>query len=366
MLAMGASAGGGRVAEEVAVVSVTEFGKTPDGHRVDLYTLKNRRGMTARVMTYGATLTELHVPDASGATADVVLGFDRLEPYLAGHPYFGSTVGRVANRIARGRFTLDGKEYVLATNNGPHHLHGGPRGFDKALWRARTVSDRTGAGVEFTYEAADGEEGYPGRLLTTVTYRLTPKNELRIEYRAACDRPTPVNLTHHSYFNLAGEGSGTILDHVLMIAARRYTPTDETLIPTGEIRPVRGTPFDFTRPTPIGARFDRLTGNPVGYDLNYVLDSGGGKLALAARVREPRTGRVMEMLTTEPGVQFYTGNFLDGSLKGKSGKPYVQYAGFCLEAQHFPDAVNHPNFPSIILHPGESYRQVTVYRFPIR
>jgi aldose 1-epimerase len=343
-----------------------DFGKTPDGTPVALYVLTNAKGLKAKVMTYGATLTELDVPDRDGRLGDVVLGFDTLPGYLAVHPFFGSTVGRVANSIAKGRFTLDGKGYKLATNNGPNALHGGLKGFDKVVWKAEPVQKPDGVAVKFSYHSRDGEEGYPGNLDATVTYTLTDGNELRLDYTATTDKATPVNLTNHTYFNLAGVRGGNILGHELMVAADKYTPTDDTLIPTGAIKPVRGTPVDFTTPHPIGSRIAQLKGDPGGYDHNFVLNSGGKKLALAARVTEPGTGRVLEMYTTEPGVQFYTGNFLDGKLKGKGGVVYEKHQGFCLEAQHFPDSVNHPDFPSMILRPGQTYTQTTVYKFSTR
>jgi aldose 1-epimerase len=349
-----------------AGIEKKDFGKTPDGTPVDLYVLTNASGMKAKVMTYGAILTELDVPDKNGRVGDVVLGFDELKGYLAGHPYFGATVGRVANRVAKGKFTLDGKEYKLAVNNGPNALHGGLKGFDKVVWKAEPVQVADGVAVKFTYLSPDGEEGYPGNLSVAVTYTLTNQNELKIDYTATTDKATPVNLSNHSYFNLTGTASGHILGHVLMLAADRYTPVDATLIPTGEIKPVKGTPLDFTSPTGIGARIDQLQGEPRGYDHNFVLNSEGKSLALAARVYDPKTGRVMEMYTTEPGVQFYTGNFLDGKVKGKGGLAYQKHHGFCLEAQHFPDSVNHPNFPSVILRPGKTYTQTTVYKFSVR
>jgi aldose 1-epimerase len=353
--------------EAHAGVRKSAFGKMPDGTAVDLYTLVNSHGVTAKVMTYGAILTELHVPDRDGNLGDVVLGFDNLGQYLAGHPYFGATIGRYGNRIARGKFELDGKQYALATNNGPNHLHGGVKGFDKVVWKARPVESKTGPAVEFTYTSPDGEEGYPGALTATVVYTLSDRNEIWIDYTATTDKATPVNLTNHSYFNLGTRDD--ILDHVLKLDAERYTPVDSTFIPTGQIKPVKGTPFDFTRPRAIGSRMEQLPGDPVkddpgGYDLNYVLD-GGGELARAARVREPETGRVMELYTTEPGVQFYTGNFLDGSLKGKGGRVYGKHAAFCLEAQHYPDSPNHANFPTTTLRPGQKYTQTTVYRFSV-
>jgi aldose 1-epimerase len=350
-------------AEKKAMIEKKPFGKTADGKDVDLYVLTNASGMTAKVMTYGAILTELDVPDRDGKMADVVLGFDDLKGYLGGHPFFGATVGRVANRIARGKFTLDGKEYTLAKNNGPNALHGGMKGFDKKVWQAEQVPADNGVAVKFTCTSPDGEEGYPGTLTASVTYTLTNANELRLDYTATTDKATPVNLSNHSYFNLAGQSSGDILGHELTLEAEKYTPVDDTLIPTGKIESVKGTPLDFTTPHKIGERIKELRGDPVGYDHNFVLNGGGKKLALGARVVEPRSGRVMEMLTTEPGVQFYTGNFLDGSNKGKGGAVYNKHAGFCLEAQHFPDSVNHANFPSVILRPGQTYKQTTVYKF---
>jgi aldose 1-epimerase len=354
---------GKRDGKERASVQKQAFGKTPDGAEVDLYTLTNTSGTTAKIMTYGAILTQLDVPDRDGKSEDVVLGFDNLKDYLAGHPYFGATVGRVANRVAKGKFTLEGKEYKLATNNGPNALHGGLKGFDKVIWKAEPMMTADGAAVKFTYVSKDGEEGYPGNLTATVRYTLTNENELRLDYTATTDKATPVNLTNHSYFNLAGAKSGDILGHELMLNADKYTPADDTLIPTGEIKPVKDTPLDFTTPRRIGERIDQLKGDPIGYDHNFVLNGESKKLALAARVRDPKTGRVMEMYTTEPGVQFYTGNFLDGKQTGRGGVVYKKHAGFCLEAQHFPDSVNHPNFPSMILKPGELYMQSTVYKF---
>jgi aldose 1-epimerase len=347
-----------------ATVEKKDFGKTTEGTPVALYVLTNARGMTVRITNYGGIVTELHAPDRDGKFADVVLGFDNLDGYLAGHPYFGCIVGRVANRIARGKFTLEGKEYKLATNNGPNALHGGLKGFDKVVWKAESFRGQGGVGVRLRSVSKDGEEGYPGTLTATVTYTLTDDNALRIDYEATTDKATPVNLTNHSYFNLAGHDAGTVLDHDIQIAADRYTPVDETLIPTGKIEPLRGTPLDFSTPTRIGKRIDEVKGDPGGYDHNYVLRRGAGKGPwLAARVREPKSGRLLEVLTTEPGIQFYTGNFLDGKVKGKGGAVYKKRTGFCLEAQHFPDAVNHKDFPSIILEPGKTYAQTTIYRF---
>jgi aldose 1-epimerase len=341
------------------------WGKTADGTAVDLYVLTNGK-ITAKVMTLGGIVTELDVPDRDGSLADVVLGFDNLQSYLAGHPHFGAITGRFANRIAKGRFTLDGKEYKLAVNNGPNSLHGGLKGFDKVVWKGEDVSGTDGPAVKMSYLSPDGEEGYPGNLSVSVTYTLTSDDALRIDYSAVTDKPTPVNLTNHSYFNLAGHGSGPILGHELMLAADDYTVADDTLIPTGEIKSVRGTPLDFTTPTAIGARIDQLSGDPKGYDHNYVIRHDTRSPALAARVYEPKTGRVMEMYTTEPGVQLYTANGLDGKLKGKGGAVYGKHQAFCLEAQHFPDSVNHDTFPSTILRPGSMYRQTTIYRFSTR
>jgi aldose 1-epimerase len=340
-------------------VTKTDFGKLPDGTAVDLFTLENGAGAIAKITNFGTIITELHVPDRRGLLADVVLGFDSLKSYLAGHPYFGCTVGRVANRIARGRFELDGKTYELAINNGPNSLHGGRIGFDKAVWKAEPGQ---GASVRFTHRSPDGDENYPGNLDIEVVMTLSPAGELVLDYKATADKATPLNLTNHSYFNLAG--AGNVLGHILQLNASHYTPTDGDLIPTGEIKPVAGTPLDFTSPAPIGSRFSQLPGHPSGYDHNFVIEGGGGDTpVLAARVQEPGTGRTMEVLTTEPGVQLYTANFLDGSLAGKGGSPYGQYSAFCLETQHFPDSVNQPRFPSVILRPDQVYRQKTIYKF---
>lgn len=344
-----------------ATVLKSLFGKLPSGKAVHLFTLRNAHGLVAKITNYGTIITELHVPDRRGRLSDVVLGFDNLAQYLKGHPYFGCTTGRVANRIAKGRFSLDGKSYKLAVNNGPNALHGGIKGFDKQLWKATPLH---GAVVKFDYTSADGEEGFPGKLAVTVVMKLTDANELIIDYVATTTRATPLNLTNHTYFNLAGQGD--IKRHKLMIAADFFTPPDATLIPTGEIRPVRGTPLDFTKPAAIGARFAKLGGNPQGYDHNFVLRGDGtnsGQPAFCARAVEPKSGRVLDVLTTEPGVQLYTGNWLDGSLTGKGGVVYDRHAGFCLEAQHFPNSINTPHFPGTILRPGQTYRQVTVHRF---
>jgi aldose 1-epimerase len=349
------------------------FGKLPATKgapgTVTMYTLINKNGLVMKCIDYGAIITELHVPDKNGKMADVVLGFDKLNGYLKGHPYFGSNAGRCGNRIAKGKFTLDGKEYTLATNNGPNHLHGGDQGFDKKLWKGEPFLGATGPGVKFTYTSPDGEEGYPGRLSVTISYTLTDNNELVIDYRATTDKTTICNLAHHSYFNLAGHNSGTILDHVARFAAKNYTPTDDTLIPTGKIDPVAGTPFDFTRDKPIGKDLEKVGGKPAGYDLNYVLDKGTTERPeLAAVVTDPKSGRTLEVWTTEPGLQFYTGNFLDGTNVGKGGAVYKQYNGFCLEAQKFPDSINKPQWKdksNPILQPGETYKQTTVYKFGV-
>jgi len=336
------------------------FGALPDGTSVEIYTLTNNRGIEARLMTYGATLVSLRLPDRSGKFDDVVLGYDSLDGYVKNSPYFGSIVGRYGNRIAKGRFTLKGVTYELATNNGPNHLHGGVKGYDKVVWKAEPLREANAVGVKFSYLSKDGEEGYPGNLAITVTYRLTNADELRIDYEAVTDKATPVNLTHHSYWSFAGQGSRDILGHELEIEADKYTVVDEGLIPTGELRAVKGTPMDFTTPHAIGERIAQV---PGGYDHNYVLRSGGGAMALAARVYEPTTGRTMEITTTEPGIQFYSGNFLDGTITGKGGRVYQKHYGFCLETQHFPDSPNHPDFPSTILEPGQTYRTTTVHRF---
>lgn len=336
--------------------------QTHNGQSVDLYVLTNKEGMVAKVLTYGAILTELQVPDRHGELNDIVLGFDDIDRYLGDHPYFGAIIGRFANRVAKGKFALNGKDYRLATNDGPNHLHGGLKGFDKVVWHAKPVQAEDCGGVELSYISPDGEEGYPGNLSVTVTYTLTDMSELKFEYTATTDKPTPVNLTNHTYFNLAGAENSDILGHELMLAADQYTPMDDSLTPTGEIKTVESTPLDFREPTAIGARIMQIAGTTGGYDHNYILEKSGG-LALAARVHEPTTGRVMEIFTTEPAVQLYTGNFLDGSVRGKKGVLYKKYHGFCLETQHFPDSVNQPNFPNTILRPGERYYQTTVHRF---
>jgi aldose 1-epimerase len=348
-------------------VNKAPFGVTPDGTPVDVYTLTNAKGMEVRVITFGGIITSIRVPDRRGALADVALGFGELAPYLRNPPYFGSIIGRYANRIADGRFTLDGRTYTLAVNNPPNHLHGGTRGFDKIVWQAKPFSNGNGVGLIFTHASPDGDEGYPGRLALTVTYTLNDANELAFDYQATTDKATPVNLTQHTYFNLAGDGSGDILNHILTIHASRMTPVDQRLIPVG-IATVAGTPFDFRKPMAIGARIsadDAQIRYGRGYDHNFVLDRTGSGLVAAARVEEPVSGRVLEISTTEPGLQLYTGNFLDGSLRGKSGRPYTQRSGFALETQHYPDSPNRPEFPSTILRPGETYRSRTMFAFSV-
>ena len=345
----------------MATVSRQAFGKLPGGASVDLYTLTNANGVKAKIMTYGATLTELDVPDRSGRIGNVVLGYDSLAPYVKGVPYFGATVGRVANRVAKGRFTLDGKTYKLAVNNGPNSLHGGIKGFDKRVWQATPMTAANGSAVRFTYLSKDGEEGYPGSLNVTVVYTLLNDNAIVIDYHAMSDKATPINLTNHTYFNLAGMND--VLDYELKLNADRYTPVDDTLIPTGAIKPVKDTPLDFTTAHKIGDRMLDLGGDPNGYDHNFVLNAEVKKGAPAAIVTDPASGRVLKMYTTEPGVQLYTGNFLDGTLIGRGGFTYDIHTALCLEAQHYPDSINHPNFPSVVLRPGETYRQRTVYAF---
>ena len=342
------------------------FGKTGDGRPVDLYTLTNSKGMEVRAMTYGGIIVSLRVPDKTGKLDDVVLGHDALDGYLVNPPYFGVIVGRYANRIGNATFTLDGVKYTLAKNDGPNSLHGGVNGFNKQVWEAKPFKDASGVGVAFSYLSKDGEEGYPGNLKVKVSYVLTDENQLVIDYEATTDKATPLNLSQHSYFNLAGEGSGDILGHHLMLNADRFTPVDKTLIPTGEIRPVQGTPLDFTQPTAIGARINDNYEQLVvgrGYDHNFVINRKEDGLILAARVHEPTSGRVLEVFTTEPAVQFYSGNFLDGTITGKHGHVYKQRNGFCLETQHYPDSPNHPDFPSTILRPGATFHSQTVFKF---
>ena len=342
------------------------FGKMPDGQAVEMFTLTNKNGVEVRAITYGGIITSIKVPDRDGRMGDVVLGFDSIDGYLGEHPFFGAIIGRYGNRIAKAQFTLDGRTHQLAANNGPNHLHGGVKGFDKVLWRGEAVSGANG--VTFSRTSPDGEEGYPGALSVRVTYTLTDANELVVDYHATTDKATPVNLPQHSYFNLTGDGSSDILGHQLTLHADRYTPVDDTLIPTGELAPVQGTPFDFRKPTAIGARIDQADAqlkNGKGYDHNWVLSRKGAGLQPAARVVEPKSGRTLEITTEEPGIQFYSGNFLDGTIKGKGGHVYKLRSGFCLETQHYPDSPNQPKFPSTILKPGETYKTKTVFRFGV-
>jgi aldose 1-epimerase len=342
------------------------FGKLPDGKPVEVFTLKNAGGIEMRAISYGGIITSLRVPDRNGQSGDIVLGFDRFDDYLKDPPFFGAIIGRYGNRIAKAQFSLDGQSYKLAANNGPNHLHGGAKGFDKVLWSAKPVAGKSA--IVFSRTSPDGEEGYPGTLQVQVTYTLTDKNELIVDYRAVTDKPTVVNLTQHSYFNLAGHASGDILGHELMLNADRYTPVDETLIPVGELAPVAGTPFDFRKPVAIGARINQTNPqlkNGLGYDHNWVLNRSGSGLQLAARVTDPKSGRTMEIRTTEPGIQFYSGNFLDGKLTGKDGAQYKHRTGFCLETQHFPDSPNQPKFPSTTLRPAAEYRTTTVFTFGV-
>jgi len=349
-------------------VTKTTTQATFQGKPVEMVTLKNKNGMEIQAINYGAIIMSLKVPDRTGKLADVVLGFDEPSRYFGEPqpPFFGAIVGRYGNRIANGQFVLNGKTYPLVKNNGPNHLHGGTRGFDKFIWDLTTKDTPQGSTAIFSRTSPDGEEGYPGNLAVRIAYTLTDSNQLIVNYHATTDKPTPINLTQHSYFNLAGEGSGDILAHELMINADRYTPVDDTLIPTGELAPVAGTPFDFRKPTAVGARIDQDNDQlkkGKGYDHNFVLNRKGAGPELAARVTDPRSGRTMEVSTTEPGVQFYTGNFLDGTLKGKSGHPYAQRAALCLETQHFPDSPNKKNFPTTILEPGKTYDSTTIFTF---
>ena len=343
-------------------VASSPFGKLPDGQAVTIYTLKNGP-TTVRLIDYGATVIGIDVPDRAGKVADIALGFDSMEGYLGTDPYFGSMIGRYGNRIAKGKFTLDGATYTLATNNGANALHGGVKGFDKVMWKGEVVKDATPT-VRFTRLSPDGEEGYPGNLTTSVTYTLTAKGALKIAYKATTDKPTVVNLTNHTYFNLAGQGNGTILDETLRIGADAYTPVDAGLIPTGELKPVVGTPFDFRTATVIGERIKETGGTPVGYDHNFVLKAQKTKEPhLVAEAADPKSGRWLKVYTDQPGLQFYSGNFLDGTLHGKGGAVYPLYGAFCLETQHFPDSPNQPTFPSTVLRPGETFRSITTYAF---
>lgn len=348
-------------------ITAMTFGELSDGRKADLYTLTNKNGAVATISNYGGIVTSLMMPDRHGKFADVVLGFDSLEKYLKDSSYFGCLVGRYGNRIAKGRFTLFGESYQLAVNNLGNALHGGLKGFDRVLWKANTKVTAQGPSLQLTYVSKDGEEGYPGALSVTATYTLTNKNELKLDYRATTDKATVINLTHHSYFNLAGHGNGTILDHILTLNSDRYTPVDKTLIPTGKITLVEGTPFDFRKPTAIGAQIgvkDNQLKFAGGYDHNFIANKlAPGTLTKIARVEEPKSGRILELFSTEPAVQFYAGNFLDGTLKGKGGKAYAHRGGFCLEPQHYPDAPNHRNFPSTVLKPGRIYKNTILYKF---
>jgi aldose 1-epimerase len=345
-------------------VTTQTFGKLPDGRHVHLFTLRNSKGTEARIMNYGGIIVSLKVADRNGKLGDVVLGYDNLDGYLKESPYFGAMIGRYGNRIAKGKFTLNGKNYTLAVNNGPNALHGGIKGFDKVLWNPTIIARADGPSLKLQYTSVDGEEGYPGTLNVTAVYTLTEENAIKLEYTATTDKDTVVNLTQHSYFNLAGKGD--ILGHEVMMPADRFTPVDETLIPTGELKPVEGTAFDFRKPTTIGARIAQADeqlkfGN--GYDHNWVFPKATGQFTTLAVVTEPTTGRMLEVLSTEPGLQFYSGNFLDGKLVGKGGWAYQFRNGFCMEPQHFPDSPNQPNFPSVVLKPGQVYKNTIMFRF---
>jgi aldose 1-epimerase len=346
-------------------ITKSDFGKLPDGQAVELYTLANSKGMTATIMTYGGIVTSLKAPDKNGQFGDVVLGYDNLDGYLKSTPYFGALIGRYGNRIAHGQFTLDGKTYTLATNNGVNALHGGLKGFDKVVWTAKPLMTGNGPSLILTYASLDGEEGYPGTLLITATYTVTEDNALRVDFKATTSAKTVVNLTHHSYFNLAGKGD--ILNHVVVINADKFTPVDSGLIPTGELRPVAGTPFDFMTPHAIGERINNTNDQQIayggGYDHNWVLNKKSNELSLAAEIYELNTGRIMEVWSTSPGCQFYSGNFLDGTITGKGGWTYQFRNGLCFEPQHFPDSPNHPAFPTTVLNPGETYQNTIVYKF---
>jgi aldose 1-epimerase len=343
------------------------FGQMKDGTPVTLFTLRNNKGAEAGIINYGGLVIFLKVPDRNGHFDDVVLGYNNLADYIKDSPYFGAMIGRYGNRIAKGKFTLDGKEYTLAINNGPNALHGGLKGFDKVVWEPRVFATLDGPSLELRYTSKDGEEGYPGTLTVKATYTLAEDNALKLEYTATTDKDTVLNLTQHSYFNLAGKGD--ILNHQVMIPADKFTPVDSTLIPTGELKPVEGTPFDFRAPTAIGARIgqdDEQLKFGGGYDHNWVVNKPTGQLGLMGRVYEPTTGRVLEVFSTEPGLQFYTGNFLDGKLTGKGGWAYQFRNGFCMEAQHYPDSPNQPNFPSVVLKPGKEYRNTIIFKFSVQ
>jgi len=350
-------------------ITSSEFGIMPNGEKSLIFTLVNQQGLKAKITNYGAKLVSLEVPDKNGQLADVILGYETLDQYIKGDQYFGATVGRYANRIAKGKFTLEGKEYQLALNNGVNHLHGGPKGYQSLVWKSEIIDQNGYPALKFTYQSPDGEENYPGNLDIEVVYTWKNDNSLTIEYKATTDQTTIVNLTHHSLFNLKGAGNGDILGHILTINANAFTPVDSTLIPIGEIRPVVNTPMDFTAPHPVGERISSDYEQIVkgrGYDHNWVLNKNQGELTLAAELYEPESGRVMKVLTTEPGIQFYSGNFLDGSQIGKGNLPYNFRFGLALETQHYPDSPNHANFPSVVLKKGEVYTQTTVYSFSIK
>lgn len=350
--------------QEVNTVEIKSepFGTAPNGQQVQLYTLTNANGMTVKITNYGAIVTSIQIPDRDGNMGEVALGFDNIDGYVPNDPHFGGIVGRYANRIAKGKFILDGQEYTLAVNDKPNHLHGGITGFDRVVWQAEPLQKQNA--IRLTYVSKDGEEGYPGNLTVVVTYTLTGFNALKIDYEATTDKATPVNLTNHSYFNLSAGKEEDILHHIVTIHADQFTATDKTLIPTGELASVKDTPYDFTTPTRVGDRIENLQG--YGYDLNYVVRNGGDKLVHAATVEDPSTGRVMHVQTTQPGIQFYTAYHLDGTLTGHNNTTYNRYAGLCLEAQHFPDSPNQESFPSTILKPGEKYSETTVYKFEVK
>ncbi len=348
-------------------ISKRPFGQLADGTSVDLYTLRNNNGAEVGISTYGGLVIFFKVPDKNGKFGDVVLGYDTLDGYLKDTPYFGALVGRYGNRIAKGKFTLDGKEYTLAVNNGPNALHGGLKGFDKVMWDAKILISASGPSLELHYLSKDGEEGYPGNLSVTAVYTLTEDNALKLQYTATTDKDTVLNLTQHSYFNLSGKGN--ILQDIVMIPADKFTPVDSTLIPTGELKSVAGTPFDFRQPTAIGARIndvDEQIKFGGGYDHNWVINKPMGELGLMARVYDPNSGRVLEVLSTDPGLQFYTGNFLDGKITGKGGWKYEYRNAFCMEPQHYPDSPNHPEFPTVVLKPGDTYKNTIIYKFSVR
>jgi aldose 1-epimerase len=347
-------------------INVEAWGALPTGETINLYTLRNEKGIEATISNFAGRIVTLKVPDRAGKFEDVVMGYDTLAPYTQKNPFFGTLVGRYANRIANGEFTLNGKKYTLAKNNGPNSLHGGIKGFDKKAWTDSIIDTKDGQALQLIYLSKDDEEGYPGNLTSTVTYSLTNDNSLRIDYEATTDADTVLNLTNHSYFNLAGHGHGSILDQLVMINADKFTPVNATLIPTGELKSVEGTPFDFRKPSPIGAQIDSTDQQMKygqGYDHNFVLNGAGDVPTLAARVTDPQSGRVMEVLTTQPGVQFYTANHIDGEIKGKDGAIYHSRGAYCFETQHFPDSPNQPSFPTTVLKPGQKYHETTIFRF---